>query len=197
MYEECNLPEAVWDGGRKKEDVFSVSMTNLRNSSFTLHRADSWTRRKGIYPRHNLEKKDFNPGLITVPLVCFPPLQMGFYSKPYLHILGHTKVVIMKIIFVIFRISCATFQTSSKKYLRNTWLMDHLIVWDRIFLRGDSGSNRSRCPGNTSHPLLDYYHHPFPHYGIPQEHHWNKMALALSTTERMLMGNFYFRSNLR
>lgn len=67
----------------KKKMFFSVSMTNLRNSSFTLHRADSWTQRKGIYPRQNPEKKDFNPGLITVSPVCFPPLRMGFDSNSY------------------------------------------------------------------------------------------------------------------
>lgn len=36
IYEECNFPEAVRDGGMTKGEIFSVSMTNLRNRGLTL-----------------------------------------------------------------------------------------------------------------------------------------------------------------
>ena len=37
IYEECNFPEAVWDGGRTRETFFLVFMTNMRNRGFTFH----------------------------------------------------------------------------------------------------------------------------------------------------------------
>lgn len=132
IYEECNFPEAVWDGGRTKGDVFPVSKTNLRNRGFILRYADSWTQRKGNYPRENLAK---NP----------PPLQMEFDSNPYLPILGHINGCNHDtyIIVAIFRISCTAFQISSKCLRNICWWMDHLIVGDRTILRLGSGSNRS------------------------------------------------------
>lgn len=70
-------------------------MANLRERVLTLHDADAWTPRKGIYPGQSLAK-GLHPGLVPAP--PFASLfSRGDVTCPYVHMLGRANGTTMTI----------------------------------------------------------------------------------------------------